>query len=175
MQRTALVVIDVQMAMFTADEKPHRGEETVANICSLLDKAREKGIPAVFVQHDGKGMPKGTAGWQLHPALVPREKEYHAYKQTRDSFHQTELDGILKSLGVDTLIFCGLQTEYCVNATCSRAYTLGYQAYLASDGHTTFDSGVLPAEQIIKHHNNFLQSAFLQVKTTRELLDIMNQ
>ena len=174
MEKTALVIIDVQTAMFMEEAKPYRGDEVVGNICSLLDKAREKGIPVVFVQHDDEWMQKGSAGWQQHPALVPLENEYHAYKQTRDSFYQTELDGILKGLGADTLIFCGMQTEYCVNATCGRAYTLGYQAYLASDGHTTFDSEVLSAEQMIKHHNNFLQSGFLRVKTTKEILEIMN-
>lgn len=175
MEKSALVIIDVQMAMFMEAAKPYRGDEVVANICTLLNKAREKGIPVVFVQHDDEEMPRGSAQWQLHTALVPLDGEYHAYKQTRDSFYQTELDGILKGLGVDTLFFCGLQTEYCVNATCSRAYTLGYRSYLASDGHTTFDNGVLPAEKIIKHHNNFLKSGFLQVKTTQELLQKMNE
>lgn len=174
MEKTALVIIDVQMAMFMEKVQPYHGEETVSNICSLLKKAREKQIPVVFIQHNDEEMPKGSPQWQLHTALVPLENEYHAYKQTRDSFFETELDSILKSLSVDTLIFCGLQTEYCVNATCGRAYTLGYQALLASDGHTTFDSSVLSAEQMIKHHNHFLQSQFLQVKTTKEILEMMD-
>ena len=175
MEKSALVIIDVQMAMFMEAVKPYRGDEVVANICTLLNKAREKCVPVVFVQHDDEEMPRGSAQWQLHTALVPQDGEYHAYKQTRDSFYQTELDSILKGLGVDTLVFCGLQTEYCVNATCSRAYTLGYRSYLASDAHTTFDSSVLPAEQIINHHNSFLRSGFLQVKTTQELLQLINQ
>jgi len=175
MEKSALVIIDVQMAMFMENEKPYRSEEVIVNICSLLNRAREKGVPVVFVQHDDEEMPKGSKQWQLHPALVPLDHEYHAYKQTRDSFYQTELDGILKGLSVNTLILCGLQTEFCVNATCSRAYTLGYKGYLASDGHTTLNSQVLPAEQIVKHHNNFLQSRFLKVKTTKELLKMMDE
>lgn len=173
MEKTALVIIDVQRAMFMEAEKPYRGEETVGNIRRLLLRAREKGIPAVFVQHEGKYMQHGSEGWQVHPALTPLDSEPRAYKKTRDSFFETELDAILKGLGADTLILCGMQTEYCVDTTCRRAYTLGYRGYLASDGHTTFDGRVLPAEKIVAHHNDVLPTAFLELKTTQELLAMM--
>ncbi len=173
MKNTALVIIDVQKAMFMEQEKPCRGEETVGNIKRLLLKAREMKIPVVFVQHEDEYMQHGSKGWQVHDALSPLDSEPRAYKKTRDSFFQTELDAILKRLHADTLILCGMQTEYCVATTCLRANTMGYKGYLATDGHTTFDSPVLPAEKIIAHYNHVLPSELLAPKTTLELLAIM--
>ena len=44
-------------------------------------------------------------------------------------------------------------TEYCVDTTCRRAVSLGYDVTLASDAHLTRDNGVLTAGNIIAHHN----------------------
>ena len=174
MENTALVIIDVQAAMFMGNEKPYRGQEVLESIGLLLDKARETGLPVIFVQHnDDDEFKKDTAPWQVCPEIAPLDGEARVDKTTRDSFYITELDDILRRLGVKTIIFCGMQTEYCVDTTCRRAYTLGYEAYLASDGHTTFSSKVLPAERIIAHHNNVLPTKFLKVKTTGELLKLM--
>lgn len=174
MEKTALVIIDVQAAMFADEEKPYHGQEVLENIRLLLHKAREIHMPVIFVQHNNDmDMKIGTDLWQIMPGIAPISGEARVDKVTRDSFYQTDLDGILRRLNIKTLVFCGMQTEYCVDTTCRRAYTLGYDAYLASDGHTTFDSKVLAASQIIAHHNNVLPTRFLQVKTTKELLEAM--
>jgi nicotinamidase-related amidase len=44
-------------------------------------------------------------------------------------------------------------TEYCVDTTCRRATSLGYDVTLAGDAHLTRDNGVLTAANIIAHHN----------------------
>ncbi len=173
MENTALVIIDMQKAMFSA-ESPYHGLEVLNNIRLLLQKARNIGMPVVFVQHNNdRGLKIGSDLWQICDEVSPIDGEALANKTTRDSFYQTELDDILHRLETKTLIFCGMQTEYCVDTTCRRAYTLGYDAYLVSDGHTTFDSKVLPASQIIAHHNFVLPTRFLQVKTASEMLELM--
>lgn len=174
MERTALVIIDVQEALFLEEEKPCRGGEVVENIRLLLDKARARKIPVVYVQHEDEYMRHGSAEWQVVSRLAPLPEEPRVYKKTRDAFYQTELDAILKGLGVDTLIFCGMQTDYCVTAACGRAYTLGYKGFLASDAHTTMSNPVLSAEQIIAHHNVILRSKFLKVAPTADLLEAMD-
>jgi aminoglycoside 6'-N-acetyltransferase len=173
MENTALVIIDMQKAMYSA-EAPCRGLEVLDNIRQLLQKARNIGMPVVFVQHNNdRGLKIGSDLWQVCPEIAPIAGEARVDKTTRDSFHQTELDSILRRLEIKTLIFCGMQTEYCVDTTCRRAYTLGYDAYLVSDGHSTFDSKVLPASQIIAHHNFVLQTRFLKVKSAGEMLEMM--
>ncbi len=50
----------------------------------------------------------------------------------------------------------GAQSNYCVDTTSRRAVSVGYDVTLVSDAHTTEDSDVLTAEQIIAHHNSTL-------------------
>ena len=74
-------------------------------------------------------------------------------KTTPDSFLRTELQARLESLGVDSVVICGLQSEYCVDSTARGALARGYPVTLASDAHATMDNGVLTAAQISAHHN----------------------
>ena len=63
---------------------------------------------------------------------------------------------MLQARGIDRLVICGLQTDYCVNATVRQAHALGYDVVLAADAHSTVDNGSMAAEQIIANHNNRL-------------------
>ena len=49
---------------------------------------------------------------------------------------QSEFDG----LGVERLVMCGLQTEFCVDATCRAAFSRGFEVVLAADAHSTTDA-----------------------------------
>lgn len=67
-----------------------------------------------------------------------------------------------------------MPTEFCVDTTCRRALSLGFDVTLVSDADTTKDA-LLPAEQIIKHHNSILPAVAhpdrrLIVKPSREIL-----
>ncbi len=66
-------------------------------------------------------------------------------------------------LGIGQIVVCGLVTEGCVDTTIRRAYSLGYKIELADDCHSTTDSNILSAEQIINHHNEVLK-IFSEVK-----------
>ena len=45
----------------------------------------------------------------------------------------------------------------------------GLQIVLADDAHTTFDTGVLPAERIVAHHNATLNGAFVELAKTADI------
>ncbi|HEX3047657.1 MAG TPA: isochorismatase family protein, partial [Bacillota bacterium] len=60
-------------------------------------------------------------------------------------------------------------TEFCVDTTCRRAFSLGYETTLVQDAHSTFHSKVLTAPQIIAHHNNVLGGWFVTLKSTGEI------
>jgi nicotinamidase-related amidase len=47
-------------------------------------------------------------------------------------------------------------TQFCVDTTCRRAVSLGYDVTLIADGHMTSDTDDLTFEQIIAHHNAVL-------------------
>jgi nicotinamidase-related amidase len=169
----ALVIIDVQMGMFTfPGYTPHDGEATVARIASLLKRARENGIPVFFVQHAGdKGDPleQGTPGFPFRPELTPRDGESVTVKRHCSAFQDTDFDQTLKRAGVDHLIVCGMQTEFCIDTAVRSAYERGYKVTLVSDGHTTFDTKALTGAQIVAHHNATLGGSFAALKSADEI------
>lgn len=63
---------------------------------------------------------------------------------------------MLQSRGVTSVVICGLQTEFRADTPTRRALALGYPVQRVSDGHTTMDSAVLTARQIVAHHNETL-------------------
>jgi nicotinamidase-related amidase len=63
---------------------------------------------------------------------------------------------MLNEMQVARLVVTGCMTEYCVDTACRHATTLGFDVTLAGDAHTTIDSELLKAAQIIAHHNRAL-------------------
>ncbi|MHB9146548.1 MAG: cysteine hydrolase family protein [Symbiobacteriia bacterium] len=161
MDKTALLVIDVQAGMFSPSNPVHEGDALLSVLSALIARARAAGAPIVYIQHDsgpGTDLEYGTPGWEVHAPIAPRPGDIRIEKRTPDSFHQTSLQQELQALGVNKLILCGIQTEFCVDTTCRRAFSLGYDATLVSDGHSTWDSEHLTADQIRAHHNRVLRS-----------------
>lgn len=152
---TALVIIDVQRALCTGDERVFGIGAVIDRINSLSGRARAAGAPVVFVQHedDEGAFRSGTDGWELADGLVTAPGDLRVRKTTPNSFHRTELQGLLEERSVERVVICGLQTEYCVDTTLRHALTLGYRVVLAADAHSTVD-GVLLAAQVIAHHNH---------------------
>ncbi len=166
----ALLVIDVQVAMF--DEPVYRGEELLEKLGGLIAQARAANLPVLYVQHcSGPEEPlvPGTRGWQIHPAIAPLAGDPIIQKYHADSFFETTLQEQLTRLGVKQLIVTGMQTEFCVDTTSRRAYSLGYDVTLVADAHSTFDSAILPAEQIVAHHNSVLSGGFARVQPAEQI------
>jgi len=154
----ALLVIDVQNGVVDWSAPSTGGDAVLERIGALLSKARESGAPVIFVQHDGDEggrLAVGTGGWEIHPRVSPAEGETVVRKRAADSFYETPLRGELERRGVRRLVVAGCRTQYCVDTTCRTAVSLGYDVTLAADAHTTVDD-VLPAPQIIAHHNSTL-------------------
>jgi len=157
--KTALLVIDVQQALCSGEEAAFDIERVIESINTLSAAARAAGVPVVLIQHEEDDGPLkfDTAGWQLTRGLVTAPADLRVRKTASDAFHRTELQALLEARGVDRLIVCGLQTEYCVDTTVRRALALGYPVTLVADAHSTLASPVLSAAQIIAHHNTTLQ------------------
>ncbi|KPG93127.1 isochorismatase [Pseudomonas sp. RIT-PI-q] len=154
---TALLVIDVQRALCSGEYECFNIKRVIENINSLSAKARDAGIPVIFIQHEeGDLLKHGSDGWQLAEGLETSAQDLHVRKTTPDSFYQTNLQKLLPKEDFERLIICGLQTDYCVNATVRQAHELGYDVVLAADAHSTVDNGNLTAEDIIAEHNKDL-------------------
>jgi nicotinamidase-related amidase len=150
---TALLVIDVQNG---AVDGAHERDTVVANVGSLVDRARRDGVPVVWVQHSDEELVRGSDAWRIAPELAPGETEPLVEKNYGDSFEDTTLESVLSGLGVGRLVVAGAQTDACVRCTLHGAFTRGYDATLVSDAHTTEDQtewGAPPPDQVIAHTN----------------------
>ena len=152
---TALLVVDVQNAVVA---NAHRRDEVIANIRSLVDSARARQVPIVWVQHHDEEMPADSEGWQYVPELQRAESEPVVHKTYGDSFEDTTLEKELAERGVGRLVVAGAQTDACIRATIHGAFARGYDTVLVSDAHTTEDFssyGLPPADKVIAHTNMY--------------------
>src|SRR5262245_31964315 len=97
---TALLVVDVQNGVV---ESAHERDAFVANVGSLVEKAREERIPVVWVQHADEGLVRGSDDWRIVPELTPDEAEPLVEKSYGDSFEDTSLEVVLSDLEVGRL------------------------------------------------------------------------
>jgi nicotinamidase-related amidase len=150
---SALLVVDVQNGVVTG---AHQRDAVVANVDSLVARARREHVPVVWVQHSSEELPKGSDQWQIVPDLIPSETEPRVEKTYGDSFEDTNLESVLSDLGVGHLFVVGAQTDACVRSTLHGALVRGYDTTLVSDAHTTEDLtewGAPPPDQVIAHTN----------------------
>ncbi len=172
--RAALVVIDLQVGMFNGQRIApiHAGEALIERTRTLLQQARHSGTRVIFIRHgepEGHLLASGTPDWQIHPSIAPQAGEAVIDKHTPDAFHDTALMTELTASGVTRLIVVGAQTEVCVDTTCRRAFALGLDVMLVSDGHSTWDNAALTADQIIAHTNLTLAGWFVRLARTNEV------
>jgi len=150
---TALLVVDVQRGVVQGN---HERDAVVANVGTLVDKARREQVPVVWVQHSSENLARGTDDWRIVSELAPGDAEPLVEKRYGDSFEETTLETVLAGLGVGRLIVVGAQTDACIRSTLHGAVVRGYDATLVSDAHTTEDQsawGAPPPDKVIAHTN----------------------
>ncbi len=156
---TAFTVIDMQnfmleekgAAAFFGIWKQVKEKDTVKNLQKAIGKARNSGIPIIYVQTFVRpqvlpevGIWKNfkqidlskTSPWELEIAeeIKPRPEDFIVTKyNTMDAFHNTDLEAILKGLKCDTLIITGIATNFCVETTVRSAMNRGYNVVVLSD------------------------------------------
>jgi nicotinamidase-related amidase len=150
---TALLVIDVQNGVVGGT---HERDAVVANVATLVEKARQEHVPVVWVQQTDKNFAQGSDNWRIVPELTPDDAEPLVAKTYADSFEETNLESVLSDLGVGRLVVVGAQTDECIRSTLHGAIARGYDATLVSDAHTTEDQsawGAPTPDKVIAHTN----------------------
>jgi len=177
-ESTALLVIDMQVCGFDGQIMApiDNGAVLLRDVAELIDAARRASVPVIHVQHCGQeGQPysRGTHGWDIHPLVSPRSGEAVVRKKQSSAFIETELADVLAENEITTLITCGIQSEYCVSKTSMSALELGYQVYVAGDGHGTVSTDEEDASAIIARQNVLLAERDAQIRTVNSLLALI--
>ncbi|MET9404950.1 isochorismatase family protein [Streptomyces sp. NPDC002935] len=150
---TALLVVDMQHG---AVDGAHALDSVIANINTLVAKARTEEVPVIWVQHSDDEMKRDSEAWQYVPELVRRDGEPVVHKNYGDSFEATDLEELLAERAVGHVLVTGAQTDACVRSTLHGAFARGYDVTLVGDAHTTEDltayGAPTPAE-VVAHTN----------------------
>lgn len=148
--KQAILVVDMLNDFVTGALKCDRGLAIVPQTAKLLDGARKAGVPVIFcndahlkgIDHElilwGDHAIAGTKGAEVIPELHLSDIDYVVPKRRYSGFFHTDLDLLLRELGVDTVIMTGLHAHMCVRHTSADAYQLGYEIIVAKDATDSF-------------------------------------
>ncbi|MFZ6643373.1 cysteine hydrolase family protein [Undibacterium sp. TC4M20W] len=148
-----LLIIDMQNAWLHGQTRRFDKVNVIKRIQRAVEHTREHGGQVIFVRHANDEALAGSAGWEVIPELPFAPGDVFVDKTACDSFAGTGLDTHLKVTGAQTLIVCGLTTEFCVDTTIRAAASHGFDVIALSDAHTTGDRPHMKAEKIVEHHN----------------------
>jgi nicotinamidase-related amidase len=163
----ALLVIDVQKGLFERATPIYDAEQVLENINTLIHKARQEGVPVIFIQHSNDNtLVKGSDAWQLHPEIQPLNDENIIYKIHGNAFIDTNLADELEKRNVRELVVTGMVTHGCVRATSLGAIDKGYKVVLVKDGHSNFSKD---APQLIEKWNHAIGEKGAELIETKDV------
>jgi nicotinamidase-related amidase len=162
----------------------HYAVEIVPNVKRILDGARKARIPVVFTAHThedpksdggltaewwpeikrGKSLIKGTRGVEVVKPLAPRKGERVISKHRYSAFYSTNLEMVLRNLGVTDLIIAGVLTNVCCESTARDAFFRDFRVFFVADATATTE----PDLHLASLKN--LAYAFANIVTTEGIL-----
>jgi len=175
--KTALLVIDVQQAL--VDDQPANKDAFLVNLKLLIDAAHEGGTEVIYVRHDGgEGdvLAYGEPGWQLEKSLAPRANERIFDKRFGSAFLKTGLIDYLLGRGIECLVICGMQTEYCIDTSVKAAFEHGFEVIVPSGATTTYANPFLSGEKLIYYYERMIwHEPLARVAPLEEALQLLKQ
>ena len=153
--KKVLLVVDAQVGVL---QSTWHAPRIIKNIGIAVEKARDQGVPVIWVQHADDELLYGSPEWQLVPELSSAAGEVQIDKQFNSSFERTSLEETLAELQATHIVLAGAATNWCVRATAYGALDRGYDLTLLKDAHTTetvtFEDGVnIEAANVIRELN----------------------
>src|SRR6476620_3963277 len=126
---------------YTEAVKEASGIDVLTKVHNFLPKTREERLKIPICI-------RGTWDGQTIDDIKPTEKDHVVIKRRDGAFQDTELRVWLQSEGINTLVFCGVDTSICVETSLREAFNIGYDVVLISDA---------TASGIPKHYETTLE------------------
>ncbi len=166
----ALLVVDIQRAL-ADDLDPARRVGFLDTVAALLERARWANVPVVYVRHNDDELQAGTKGWEIAGEIATRSGEPIIDKRYRDAFRETDLADVLTRLAADHVVVCGMQTEFCIDATIREAERRGYRVTLVEDAHATYPVDGATEEQIRTQIHRVARGSVAEIVPAAQLFD----
>jgi nicotinamidase-related amidase len=113
---------------------------------------------------------KGSESAALHQGLLIDPRDILLEKPRFGAFHGTDLELILRSRGIESVIVTGIATNVCCETTAREAVVRDFRVFFLSDGTTTFDMGDVSAAELKRATYATLGFLFAQVLTVDEMI-----
>jgi nicotinamidase-related amidase len=153
-RRALLAGLDAEAVDRALADYSDRFYAAVGNCGRLLRAARDNQIACIHVKIEalaGNACDTGPAhrrlGWRYPPGspetqfldqVAPAEGEIVITKTVSGAFTATNLDSVLRHMGVQWIVIAGFETDECIEATGRVALDLGYVALFAEDACTAY-------------------------------------
>ena len=112
---------------YTQAVRESSGIDLLTRSHKILPKSREERIKKKPI------CVRETWDAEIVDEIKPSEGDHVVIKRRDSAFHDTEIEVWLRSLKIDTLIFCGIDTSICVETSLRDAFNIGYDVVLISD------------------------------------------
>jgi len=185
MGKPALLIIDMQndFCLAGAPFEVRGALDVVPHIRTLLDAFRAHALPTIFVIREhrpdgsdveitrrtrfleaGGAFIPGTRGYALVDGLDARPGEPIVRKKRWSPFHKTELEGLLRSQGVEVVVVSGVQTPNCIRSAAFDANALDFEVVVSSDASGASDPAV--------HHANLkdMSAIGIEIASSAEIV-----
>ncbi|MGH1477319.1 MAG: cysteine hydrolase family protein [Geminicoccales bacterium] len=185
-KETAVLVVDAQMSEYNAAkriEQPNYVEtietQALPAIKHLIRSARPMGVEIVYTMIEsltqcgrdrsldhklsGIHVPKGSPDAQIIPGIEPDDDDIVLPKTSSGVFNSTNIDYVLRNLGIKNVIVVGFLTDQCVDMAVRDGADRGYYMICASDGCATYS---------VERHNLALKAfgGYCRVQTVDQVL-----
>jgi len=165
-KKAVLIVVDMQNS-FLRDEGAFSRmglnitylKSTLKPVMRLVEVCRKVGIPIIFTRYvlrpdytdagllvklfpaarGRSAMVTGTWDSEIVDELSAQPKDYIIDKTRYSAFYNTNMEVILRGLGVDTVVVCGVTTELCVSSTIRDAFFRDYHIVPVKDAMAAID------------------------------------
>lgn len=173
---TAVLIVDVQPFFVHPGLEPSP-EEVLPHLRRFLDAARDAGVLRVFIRCEfpeerwtpvreeqfgvelGEGLRPGSPLVACQPGFEPEDSDLVVIKDCYSAFLRTNLEELLRSRNIETVIVVGLTTDVCVSSTARDAFQLDFRTVVLSD---------CCAEQTRKRHESALETVASVLGTVSE-------
>ncbi len=154
--KSALLVVDMQLFFLDPASPTYTcgGPAVIPAVSRLIAAFRAAERPVIFTKHvhHADGLDSGVMGWwwkgmcvegspesEIHPELAPRPREKVVLKHRYSAFYDTDLATVLRCLGVEDVVVCGIMTNLCCESTARDAYFRDYRVFVPADGTGSID------------------------------------
>lgn len=177
--KPAIIVVDMLKEFVHGRLKSPEAEKIIPAIKAIIEKARKKKIPVIYLADRHFEFDREISIWGLHAVygseesevveeLRPERSDVVLYKRSYSGFRDTGLSFILRDLGVDTVVLTGIHTHICVLHTAIDAFYERFKVIVVKDAVAAFSRE--DHEYALKYMEKVLDAKLI---STKELLDML--